>query len=125
MTRYAPVLPRVQAAADASASGMVSVIGLDSARVQELCDAANEDVPPEERVQIANYLCNVRGTLPTALELQSQAPGTLSVHGWPLLPVSHRPVQFRCGAAPVWETAGPALFLWVPIPLLALWCSQC
>jgi len=46
---------------------MVSVIGLDSARVQELCDAANEDVAPEERVQIANYLCNVRAPLPSFL----------------------------------------------------------
>lgn len=47
----------MQAAADAAQSSMVSVIGLDSATVQKLCDAANEDVAPEERVQIANYLC--------------------------------------------------------------------
>ena len=38
---------------------MVSVIGLDSAKVQELCDAANADVSVEERVQIANFLCPV------------------------------------------------------------------
>lgn len=38
---------------------MVSVIGLDSEKVQELCDAANEDVDENERVQIANFLCPV------------------------------------------------------------------
>lgn len=47
----------MQAAADAAPSAMVSVIGLDSAKVQELCDAANADVSEDERVQIANYLC--------------------------------------------------------------------
>lgn len=48
----------MQAAADAVPSAMVSVIGLDSSRVQELCDAANADVSEAERVQIANYLCS-------------------------------------------------------------------
>jgi malonyl CoA-acyl carrier protein transacylase len=38
---------------------MVSVIGLDSEKVQELCDAANEEVDDSERVQIANFLCPV------------------------------------------------------------------
>ena len=38
---------------------MVSVIGLDSDKVQQLCDAANQEVPEAERVQIANYLCTV------------------------------------------------------------------
>lgn len=38
---------------------MVSVIGLDSEKVQELCDAANEEVDEQERVQIANFLCPV------------------------------------------------------------------
>jgi len=38
---------------------MVSVIGLDAGNVQKLCDAANEEVPEEERVQIANFLCPV------------------------------------------------------------------
>jgi hypothetical protein len=31
------------------------VIGLDSEKVQELCDAANEEVDEKERVQIANF----------------------------------------------------------------------
>lgn len=53
-----------QAAADAQPSGMVSVIGLDSAKVQELVDAANAEVAEAERVQIANFLCNVSITLP-------------------------------------------------------------
>lgn len=39
---------------------MVSVIGLDAEKVQLLCDAANEDVDEENKVQIANYLCTVR-----------------------------------------------------------------
>ncbi|KAH9621753.1 hypothetical protein KSS87_008588 [Heliosperma pusillum] len=47
----------MQAASDAAKSGMVSVIGLDAEKVQKLCDAVNEEVPEEERVQIANFLC--------------------------------------------------------------------
>lgn len=47
----------MQAASDAAKSAMVSVIGLDAENVQKLCDAANEEVPEEERVQIANFLC--------------------------------------------------------------------
>ncbi|KAJ4840476.1 hypothetical protein Tsubulata_000388 [Turnera subulata] len=46
-----------QEAADAAKSAMVSVIGLDSDKVQLLCDAANEEVDEAEKVQIANYLC--------------------------------------------------------------------
>lgn len=38
---------------------MVSIIGLDSAKVQELCDAANEEVDEANKVQIANFLCTV------------------------------------------------------------------
>ena len=38
---------------------MVSIIGLDSEKVQQLCDAANEEVEEAEKVQIANYLCTV------------------------------------------------------------------
>ncbi|QCD77841.1 Malonyl CoA-acyl carrier protein transacylase [Vigna unguiculata] len=47
----------MQDAADAAKSAMVSVIGLDSEKVQQLCDAANEEVSEAEKVQIANYLC--------------------------------------------------------------------
>lgn len=39
---------------------MVSIIGLDSEKVQQLCDAANEEVDEANKVQIANYLCPVR-----------------------------------------------------------------
>lgn len=45
----------MQAAADASDSGMASVIGLDSGKVDELCKAAAEQ--SGKPVQIANYLC--------------------------------------------------------------------
>lgn len=48
----------MQAAADAKPSGMASVIGLDSAKVQELCDAVNAEVGADQSVKIANYLCN-------------------------------------------------------------------
>eukprot|EP00475_Leptophrys_vorax_P040288 TRINITY_DN7447_c0_g1_i1.p1 TRINITY_DN7447_c0_g1~~TRINITY_DN7447_c0_g1_i1.p1 ORF type:complete len:295 (-),score=46.54 TRINITY_DN7447_c0_g1_i1:148-906(-) len=48
----------MQAAADSAPSAMVSVIGLGADKVQALCDAANEDVEEEQRVQIANFLCN-------------------------------------------------------------------
>lgn len=38
---------------------MVSIIGLDSDNVQQLCDAANQEVDEANKVQIANYLCPV------------------------------------------------------------------
>lgn len=49
-----------QDAADAAKSAMVSVIGLDSEKVQLLCEAANEEVDEDNKVQIANFLCPVR-----------------------------------------------------------------
>jgi [acyl-carrier-protein] S-malonyltransferase len=51
---------RLQEASDAAKSAMVSVIGLDSEKVQQLCDAANQEVDEANKVQIANYLCPVR-----------------------------------------------------------------
>ena len=48
---------RFQAAADATPSGMVSVIGLDSGKVDEICAKACEMVGEEGAVKIANYLC--------------------------------------------------------------------
>jgi len=45
----------MQAAADAVDTGMVSVIGLDSEKVKELCEVASEK--SGEKVQIANFLC--------------------------------------------------------------------
>lgn len=47
----------MQAAADATPSGMVSIIGLSSDKVAELCEAANKEVAPEQAVRIANFLC--------------------------------------------------------------------
>ncbi|RAL42327.1 hypothetical protein DM860_012110 [Cuscuta australis] len=47
----------MQDASDAAKSAMVSIIGLDSEKVQQLCDAANEEVDEADRVQIANFLC--------------------------------------------------------------------
>lgn len=45
----------MQRASDKTESGMVSVIGLDSKVVQELCDKASE--LSGSKIQIANYLC--------------------------------------------------------------------
>ena len=45
----------MQAASDAVETGMVSVIGLDSGKVQEVCDAATEK--SGAKIQIANFLC--------------------------------------------------------------------
>lgn len=42
---------------------MVSVIGLEAEKVQLLCNAANQDVDEENKVQIANYLCPVRSLM--------------------------------------------------------------
>ncbi|XP_038692147.1 malonyl CoA-acyl carrier protein transacylase [Tripterygium wilfordii] len=47
----------MQEASDAAKSAMVSVVGLDSEKVQLLCNAANEEVDEANKVQIANYLC--------------------------------------------------------------------
>lgn len=47
----------MQAASDASPSGMVSVIGLDAEKVQELCEKASAEVAEGQGVRIANYLC--------------------------------------------------------------------
>lgn len=48
----------MQEAADAAKGAMVSIIGLDSDKVQQLCDAANQEVDEDNKVQIANYLCS-------------------------------------------------------------------
>jgi [acyl-carrier-protein] S-malonyltransferase len=45
----------MQAASDAVDTGMVSVIGLDSDKVSELCEMASEK--SGAKIQIANYLC--------------------------------------------------------------------
>jgi [acyl-carrier-protein] S-malonyltransferase len=45
----------MQAASDAVDTGMVSVIGLDSGKVAELCEMASEK--SGAKIQIANYLC--------------------------------------------------------------------
>ncbi|KXZ48432.1 hypothetical protein GPECTOR_28g842 [Gonium pectorale] len=47
----------MQAAADAQPSSMVSVIGLDSAKVAELCKAATAEAGEDKPVKIANFLC--------------------------------------------------------------------
>ncbi|KAD3338472.1 hypothetical protein E3N88_33993 [Mikania micrantha] len=48
----------MQKAADATKGAMVSIIGLDSDDVKQLCDATNEEVEEPDKVQIANFLCD-------------------------------------------------------------------
>ena len=47
----------MQAAADLKPSGMASVIGLDSDKVQEMCAAITADVGEDDMVTLANFLC--------------------------------------------------------------------
>jgi [acyl-carrier-protein] S-malonyltransferase len=57
----------MQAAADATPSGMASVIGLSADKVKEVCAAASEQTGGEP-VEVANFLCNgnyaVSGSIP-------------------------------------------------------------
>lgn len=69
----------MQAASDAVETGMVSVIGLSSDKVTELCAAVNASVGEEGEggVRIANYLCNgnyaVSGSIKALEELEKVA----------------------------------------------------
>jgi len=56
----------MQAAADAVESSMVSVIGLDMEKTEELCKKASDD--SGKKVQIANYLCKGNYTVSGAKE---------------------------------------------------------
>mmetsp|Transcript_11886 Transcript_11886/g.23049 ORF Transcript_11886/g.23049 Transcript_11886/m.23049 type:complete len:410 (+) Transcript_11886:66-1295(+) len=56
----------MQAAADAVESSMVSVIGLDMGKTEELCKKASDD--SGKTVQIANYLCKGNYTVSGAKE---------------------------------------------------------
>ena len=64
----------MQAAADATPSAMVSVLGLDQAKVEELCAKAR----PAGKIEPANFLCPgnivVSGTKPACDELERLAP---------------------------------------------------
>lgn len=56
----------MQAAADASSSGMVSVIGLSQEQVEALCKAASEQ--SGKTIQLANLLCNGNYAVSGALD---------------------------------------------------------
>jgi len=64
----------MQAASDATPSGMVSVLGLDQEKVEELCAAAR----PAGKMEIANLLCPqnivVSGALTACAEVERLAP---------------------------------------------------
>jgi [acyl-carrier-protein] S-malonyltransferase len=64
----------MQAAADVTPSGMVSVLGLDEPKVEELCAAAR----PKGTVRIANLLCPqnivISGTREACAEVERLAP---------------------------------------------------
>jgi [acyl-carrier-protein] S-malonyltransferase len=65
----------MQAASDASPSAMVSVLGLEQAKVEELCAAAR----PKGTIEVANLLCPgnivVSGTRAACDEVERLAPG--------------------------------------------------
>ena len=67
----------MQKAADASPSGMASIIGLSSDKVQTICDDVNKTLGEDSAVQIANYLCNgnyaVSGSIPAIEEVEKVA----------------------------------------------------
>ena len=48
----------MQAAADLQASGMVSILGLDRDKIEEICDSCRQEAGDADRVlQVANLLC--------------------------------------------------------------------
>lgn len=77
----------MQAAADAAESSMVSVIGLDSGKVQEICDAVNERVGAGS-VQIANFLCPGNYVISGSSEVRS---------------TQHALLWHACGRHQLWE----------------------
>ncbi|MBM4001813.1 MAG: ACP S-malonyltransferase [Planctomycetes bacterium] len=66
----------MQAASDANASGMVSVLGMERDALEQLCASSRQE---GEVLQIANYLCPgniaVSGSLPACERLAAAAPG--------------------------------------------------
>jgi [acyl-carrier-protein] S-malonyltransferase len=74
----------MQDAADATPSGMVSILGLDRSAVEALCERAGEG----ETLQIANYLCPgnivVSGTVAACQRAADLAPGAGAMKAMPL-----------------------------------------
>lgn len=68
----------MQAAADAADSGMVSVIGLGSDKVKEICAAANKRVG-SDAIQIANYLCPGNYAVSGSMEVRCTCNATSTV----------------------------------------------
>lgn len=106
----------MQAAADAAESSMVSVIGLDSGKVQEICDAVNERVGAGS-VQIANFLCPGNYVISGSSEVRS------TQHTLPCQAV----VGISWGR--VTAVIGARLSPWAPARLLGAWllapCRTC
>ena len=74
----------MQDAADATPSGMVSILGLDRSKVEELCQRASEG----ETLQIANYLCPgnnvISGTVAACQRAADLAPAAGAMKAIPL-----------------------------------------
>ncbi len=96
----------MQEAADAAPSGMVSVLGLERAQVEELCQRAGQ----REVLQIANLLCPgnivVSGTNAACERLAEMAPAAGAMKAMPLAVAGafHTPLM-----APAAERLGQAL----------------
>jgi [acyl-carrier-protein] S-malonyltransferase len=115
----------MQAAADATPSAMVSVLGLDTNKVEELCRQAHSAVGrPTETVAIANLLCPsnivVSGTKAACDELERLAPalGAMKTIRLPVAGAFHtdimkpadralaaalQEIQLRPARIPVWS----------------------
>jgi [acyl-carrier-protein] S-malonyltransferase len=74
----------MQAAADATPSGMVSILGLDAQDVETLCESARQG----ETLQVANFLCPgnivVSGTRDACRRVAELAPGAGAMKAVPL-----------------------------------------
>jgi [acyl-carrier-protein] S-malonyltransferase len=74
----------MQDASDATPSGMVSILGLDRAKVEDLCERASEG----ETLQIANYLCPgnivISGTVAACQRAADLAPAAGAMKAIPL-----------------------------------------
>jgi len=96
----------MQEAADAAPSGMVSVLGLDRAQVEELCQQASQG----DVLQIANLLCPgnivVSGTNAACERVAEMAPAAGAMKAMPLAVAGafHTPLM-----APAAERLGAAL----------------
>lgn len=111
----------MQAAADETPSGMVSVLGLERNQVQEVCDAARR---PNEILQIANLLCpgNIvvsghRGSC-EAVQAEAEARGAMRIFRLAVAGAFHTSLMASAQRR-LSEALGQAQFSPLKIPLIS------